>query len=992
MGSEFAFIVRKTAFTIQVEFMSVVLQSRVSELLEQHRQTPPGNIVDGFELLEHLGSLETYLWQLRTELQRHDPTGAVADLSSEQRAILEAELALLVKGLVGDYQIFESFGYEDLHEKGYLTNERWMAWTNSRISEAQDHLDRTFHAIGQAEDVDEFDNCVKDDLAEPPFAHPFMLTKPCWEAPRVHPQYQDFLSLKIAASSGRVAETQQLLIRGINPNGPFPLSMNNFTPIMVEAIRNGHQEVVNLLIAHGAYVDGISPEGSLDESNSPLIAAIYKGSSEIINQLLDHGADPRVLLHIKEEEQWLVARSLIDHGVDGSLLLLSLGRLKLVDPRLLYVLQDGGADICSARPASTEGQDLSLGLSDYDVAYMYSMRVRTRQMISAIRRSELLCVEAEIGLGADPTFGIDAAMSNRDLRIIRLLLHKGADLRYLEFGRMQASLQEAITADACLIMVAEEGLTFAVGSILRLRKTSSTVDGRDGEILLKRLIRLNERPVLEMLLTKGVFSRHFVADSSEWSLPLAAKSSKDIYRLLLDFGACESTALFATVAAGNSRALMDLLMSTQAINPEYHINVVRDGMTLLMLAVCNGAKSIVEILLVFGANSEIKTERGDVSTMAEENGFIDIAEVLRRSPRIPYFPKYEWEELQYQLDSEVIKPVKIADYNVAKTKSSDHSGSDEKVVNEMRLRALQREFQKEHAHILACAESSTDRKWYDPEKIIYDSDLWSPSAWGQHGFFRNYSFAWRRGMATMRAFRRGEATSDLNSAIWFLAIAKAMLVTDIRSPADWQVQFMSDLDRYQRLFSNGKLAVFRSAVRNIWGANLKYPSRDESVDRTTLEYFQELAGSLLHSSQSPLSHRENSDYGLIKSQRRWRMHQPLMLGKKDGESDPFHERIPENLVERGPVDPHASGSTDFREGSDWQEYKPHSPFRDKLHSEPHVSALYTVALAIMAGFIFSVVLAFLLGKISTSSTAHSLRWAILINTHSCATKFGPIYV
>lgn len=974
MGEDFAFTVRKTTSTIEVEFMSNVLQSRVSELLEQHCQNPLSNIVDGFELLEHSGSLETYLRRLRTELQRRNPMGAVADPLYEQMTILEAELALLVKGLVGDHQMFQSFGYEDLHEKGHLTNERWMAWTNSRISEAEDHLDRTFHAIGQAEGVDDFDIGINDDLAEQPFVHPFMLSEPSWEAPLAQPKDQDFLSLRLAASNGRVVETQQLLDRGISPNEPSKISTNGFTPIIVEAIRNGHQQVVNLLIAHGAYVDGTSPEGFLDESNSPLIAAIYKGGSEIITQLLDHGANPRILLHIKQEEQWLVARSLIDHGVDGSLLLSSLRGLKVVDPRLLYVLQDGGADIFSARPASTEDQDLSLRLSDHDAVYVHNTCVRTRQMISAIGRSDLPCVEAEIGRDADPTFGIDAAISNGDPRILRSLLHKGADLRYLEFGRKQASLQEAITADACLIMVAEEGFTSAVGSILRLRKPSSTIEGRDGKIFLINLIRLNKSHILKMLLTKGVFSRDFVADSSEWSLPVAAKSSMIKFRQLLEFGTCVSTALFATVAAGNSADLLWLLKGMREINLEYHVNNIRDGMTPLMLAVCKGAGTIAEILLGYGANSKIETERGDIFTMAEENGFINLAKVLRRgSLHLQSFPQQKCQKISGLL------------VYWSKMKSSDHPGSDEKLVNEIRLRALHREFKKEHARILTCAQSSSVRE---------SRGCVDPRAWGQYGFSRNYSIAWRRGMATMRAFRRGEATSNLNDAIWFLTIAKAKLVTDTSSLANWQVQFMSDLDRYQRLFSNldGSLDAFRSAVKDIWGASLTYPPHDENVDLRTLKYFQELAGSLLHSSESPLRHREDSDYGLITSQRRWRMHQPSTLGNKDGEPDPFRERIPENVVERGPADSRASGSTDFREGSDWQEYESHSPFRDTIHSEPYVSAHCTVALTIMAGFIFSMLLAFLLGKISNSSTAYSSCWALLMNTHSSATKPGPTHV
>lgn len=150
-GNEFAFIVRKTASTIHVEFQSAALQSRVSELSAQARPNPPSKIVDGFELLENSGLLETHLRLLRTWLRDYDPTGFVEGPSCEQRSVPEAELALLVEGVIGDYQVFESFGYENLHEMGCLSCERWMAWTNSRILEAEDYLDREFHATGQLE-------------------------------------------------------------------------------------------------------------------------------------------------------------------------------------------------------------------------------------------------------------------------------------------------------------------------------------------------------------------------------------------------------------------------------------------------------------------------------------------------------------------------------------------------------------------------------------------------------------------------------------------------------------------------------------------------------------------------------------------------------------------------------------------------------------------------------------------------------------------------
>lgn len=242
-------------------------------------------------------------------------------------------------------------------------------------------------------------------------------------------------------------------------------------------------------------------------------------------------------------------------------------------------------------------------------------------MISAIERSDLACVEAEISCDADPTFGVDAAISKLEPKALRLLLHKGAVLRYMEFGKRQASLLEAITADACLMMVAEEGFTSAVGSILRLRSSANTIEGRDGKIFPTNLIRLERTPVLKMLLNKGVFCRDFVADSSVWSLPVAAKSSMDVYTLLQNFGACFSTALFAAFFAKHSTNLESLLLMGMLERKLGNgIDCVPVAMTPSILAVCRGASEIAVMLVKYGANPEIHPERDDILYLAKAIG------------------------------------------------------------------------------------------------------------------------------------------------------------------------------------------------------------------------------------------------------------------------------------------------------------------------------------------------------------------------------------
>lgn len=425
-----------------------------------------------------------------------------------------------------------------------------------------------------------------------------------------------------------------MLIRETNPIELLPRSASESATMLLEAIQNGDLQVVDQLVVHGANLDGASTEEFLDETNTPLIAAIHSGNSEIVTQLLNLGADPGILSRIKQEDQWLIARSLIDNGFDATLLFQSLSGLKPVGTRLLYVLQDGGADIYSNRPTSNQGPDLSLRLSDYEVGCMHNMRVRTRQMISAIQRSDLECVDAEILHGADPTFGIETALSRRDLKTLRVLLLERADLRYLKFRKNHASFQDLIAADACLIMVAEEPFTSALDVILRMRDPSKTIEGREGEVLLRRLIQRNDLLTLKMLLGQGVFSRHSVTDSSSWSLQEAAKSSKEMFGLLLNFGAVIPTALAAAVVANNHSNLENLLECLVYHDQMYHIKTLwNDGMTMLLFVIREDALLGARLLMQYSAHYNVKpktfAEIGNTFAIATENEVVKAPEPLR---------------------------------------------------------------------------------------------------------------------------------------------------------------------------------------------------------------------------------------------------------------------------------------------------------------------------------------------------------------------------
>ena len=484
--NRFAFKIRKTTSSIDVELSSGTLSSCVSRLLGSVSQVPGSNKIKGFLLLKHASLLKTQLQKLRNEMRSEmSVLGPWADVSHhEQRTQLKAELGLLVEGFIGDHQVFESFGYENLYEKAFLTYDRWKAFQSSKASLTLDWLDGAFHEIDQYEDNAHPKNVVRVNLVEPLLASSPMLS--------------------LAARDGSKQDVKWLLDRGHNPSELHTGSIYDSSPPLIEAIKNGHHQIVKLLIDHGANVDGVSLEGHLEKNNSPLIAAIYKSRSDIITQLLDHGASPFILSHITKEDRWLFARSLIDDGVDANALLNTAFDLDSVESRLLYVLLDGGADIQSARTNSLHGSlGQNLNLSDSEIKKLELLRVHNAHMISAIGRGDSRCVKAQISCGADPTFGIDAALVNGESDTLRLLLQKGADPRYLAFGKPQACLQPAMITDACLRAVAE-GCTAITQFILYSRESADSIGGEIGKAFLTSLIRRCRERILRMLLKKGV--------------------------------------------------------------------------------------------------------------------------------------------------------------------------------------------------------------------------------------------------------------------------------------------------------------------------------------------------------------------------------------------------------------------------------------------------------------------------------------------------------
>ena len=925
-SNSFAFEVQKTAHDINVRLYSLVLKVYLPLLLGQERDprcTFPV-FIGGFHLLENIDTLEHRLQELRAEMLGSSLSHSffrTLILSREESTQFEAELSLLVEGLVADYQVFESFGYEKLYEKGFLTYDRWKSFQSSKTCRSLDQLDRATHTIDQLEGHEDPNGMGGDDLPE------FL---------------QGFHSM---------------------PSVPSP------------GITRPQYEIV----------------GPVNDGSSPLIAAIYTGRNDVIAELLAHRMNPMILSKIKQEDQWLVAQSLLDHGVNATSLFKSTHGFEHMEPRLLYVLMEKGADIYSSWPTSTQWF-LTHGphASDHDIQEAKAMRAHNLQLLGAIRRGDLRWAEDQINLGADPTFGIDSALVGEKWEILRLLLQKGADPRVLEFGKPKVYLQEDVIKDACLLTVAEEGLTAVVKSLLHLRGCNKMVAEDLRRPSLKKLIQWNRTPILRMLLFKGIFSRDYLASSSEWSLPIAAETSMPLFDLLLSFGACASTALIAAVADRNLTSVILLLKGIKEHPMPNNINALRvhGGRTLLMEAVHNGSVEIAQRLIDNGANPYTGTWCGgskhDSFTIAAENGFKGLSQMLRRAAtgrrpvtymwnlkslddfvekegldeEKPWPSRYDFIRVNWVEDSQVSR--KTANTAITLRQGSRRPGPptvQEDCLNTIKIRCLHREFRRQHTHIFKCARASTNLVCSPPREGSHCP------AWGDV-FDYNHSKAWSRGIAVMRGLCRGEAPSTLYDVIMFLALGKAICLSKIASSlSDHHAEFLADLGRWQVLFRSDKwsLSAFRSAVSDIWHVSAEELDRNHPPYSTSLVHFQELAMSLITNVEQSFDNQIDLDYGLLASQERWSWNRLPEISETQ-RPEPFDMQFPENTVERGKSNKSDTpSSTPSGETNVSQSPETQIPLRDAIHNDSRLRTCNTIVVLLMAGFVFSVVLVFLKG-------------------------------
>lgn len=412
--------------------------------------------------------------------------------------------------------------------------------------------------------------------------------------------------------------TQLLLKAGIAVDAPFSVEHNGTAvegcTALYAAAFLGQVSACKILLGGGAQIDAAN-----DVGYSPLMAAVEGGHDDVIDFLLKSGAnaDPEVVacVHVEglggssplitatRKENLPVIKKLLKRGVDvnrpapnGWTPLKSAahqGNLEIVK-----ALLDAGADP---------------NIAD-DTNYTPLMNAVSGEHEDIVKLLLKFHADPNIQGGENPadddwepgrTALMDAAFSG-NLSIARELLKQGANPNLLNSAGRTALHSAVISANTDMVSLLlksgadpdvygnDDGRLSALDMALR-RWASEGEDDREGVV----------SDVLELLLKKGMPSDH--GSLSETALELVAEGYLEVIDLLLkhdiavdpDFSTNGASQLFMTAAIGDERIEAAEWLLQIGADANFKIPT---GLSVLSLAVRNGAVRLAETLLAAGAD------------------------------------------------------------------------------------------------------------------------------------------------------------------------------------------------------------------------------------------------------------------------------------------------------------------------------------------------------------------------------------------------------
>ncbi|KAI0107540.1 hypothetical protein GGR51DRAFT_151670 [Nemania sp. FL0031] len=205
--------------------------------------------------------------------------------------------------------------------------------------------------------------------------------------------------------------------------------------------------------------------------------------------------------------------------------------------------------------------------------------------------------------------------------------------------------------------------------------------------------------------------------------------------------------------------------------------------------------------------------------------------------------------------------------------------------------------------------------------------------------------AWSIGMQAIRVLNRGVAPSGIGETLMLLLVARSM-ATVMGETCDFDSlqQFDNDLSRWQMLFIDTVTRRhFKEAVLGIWGINTDVPTQI-GPDIDVLTAFHDTIYKFIFRSAGFLELEINTDQGLVSSQRAWRLSMPPKTCDLNGGIFPG-----QNQYHGKTLGPNANPARDKYIRMETPRHKPPDIGHPSL----------SMAMLLMAGAIFGIILAFL---------------------------------
>lgn len=406
----------------------------------------------------------------------------------------------------------------------------------------------------------------------------------------------------------------------------------------------------------------------------------------------------------------------------------------------------------------------------------------------------------------------------------------------------------------------------------------------------------------------------------------------------------------------------------------FDIDIVDYQTTPLIAAIRSGDQRIVKLLIRHGANVNILLSIGTPLSVAAKIGSEAMIRILLRQGADLHTAALALKGSLPTLEAQ--RGVNRLN-RIASRYREEVSHNNSKRRQLLHLRKL---FTEEHAAIVRATDSRRNRAAEDPDMY------WSASRLGRlwsSSINRETHEAWRAGMKMMRglcngvlpwSLHEGHAKFEprqgnfnryqrLNQTIMFLAIAKAMSkVMESQGDYDLQRDFDTDLSRWQILFDaeNGELDTFRSAIRDIWFINLEDYPRQIAPDAESMEFFQHMALNLISRAREAFHFADLDQGGLLSIQSRWRQKiEERSLSDNDSSiaTDARELTFNQNHPDNTSLDHSAERGEEASEGR---------ALRKSMGSNATLVQHQHVILLLMAGAVFSFVIAFLLGMFETA--------------------------